>query len=237
MRCQVSVSGWIANADQGGKAVWVNHVLRILETPAGHPVPYSNKQHRCTPKLPMNNKPSSRIENLLFSQQRPKIERGWLQTYFGCDPCVKAWALVGIHRTMSVDEMANVHISSASTGKGRKIQKWSTTSDLKLYGLQVSTKPTSRQMCAKHLQKQRTTVSELQLKTNWSHRQHSSNSTAWQSSFPAFPHLSLWTGTSALVTLDQAVAQLHLGVCEKYTICLWFHRDSCSRNHNRGDSF
>jgi hypothetical protein len=68
----------------------------------------------------MNNKPSSRIENLLFSQQRPKIERGSLQTYFGCDPCVKAWALVGIHRTMSVGEMANVHISSASTGKGRK---------------------------------------------------------------------------------------------------------------------
>lgn len=120
MRCRVSVSGWIANADQEGKAVWVNHVLRILETPEGHPVPYSNKQHRCTPKLPMNNKPSSRIENLLFSQQRPKIERGSLQTYFGCDPCVKAWALVGIHRTMSVGEMANVHISSASTGKGRK---------------------------------------------------------------------------------------------------------------------
>lgn len=42
---------------------------------------------------------------------------------------------------MYVGKLANVHISSASTGKGRNIQKWNTASDLKLYMLRATSQP------------------------------------------------------------------------------------------------
>lgn len=84
----MNVSAWIPTTDQGG---------RLYEKTLKDCVVYnSNKWHQYTPRLPMNNQPSSRIKNLLFPQQRPKTDRGWLQTYFGCDPCAKAWTLVGV---------------------------------------------------------------------------------------------------------------------------------------------
>jgi len=215
----VNVSAGIATTDQGG---------RLYEKTLKDCVVYnSNKWHQYTPRLPMNNQPSSRIKNLLFPQQRPKTDRGWLQMYFWVWPLCKGMDAGKSHRTVSVGEITSLHVSPASTGKGRDIQQWNTASDLKFYRLQAGKKPTSRQTCTNHLQEQRTAVSQLQLRTVPT-PQRSSNNIATERQLLSFS--TSLKGMSAAATLDQSVARLQLG-CVRST---W--SDAGSRNHRRGDS-
>lgn len=83
-----------------------SHAKDLRKARRGMLVHYSDIGDWCTPRLRKNNKSSSRIKNLLFPQQKPKVVKGLFQRYFWLQPLCKGVDTSNIHRTMSVSELS-----------------------------------------------------------------------------------------------------------------------------------